>query len=215
LNNKILFSALFIITALLWGCGSKSDQEIFYSTQKHLNKIESYTCEIEITTYGNKSPQQYVMKQWFKKPDKYKLEVIWPESLKGKTTISDGTRAWIHHPGINQSWTMEKFLHSEEQNMFLGYFIKNCLESEGVELEKKVIDREKYLRITTDIPGNHAYYHRESLYINTKTKIPHLLQVYDAKGQLRIEVRYNTFEYNPPLEDGIFWLNSKDGTRNK
>jgi len=204
-----LFCLLLCFIVLMWGCMSKSDQELFYDAQKQLNKIESYRCEVEITSIGNKGPQRYVMKQWFKKPDKYKLEVMLPDNLKGQITISDGKKAWIYHPGIEQTWIMQSFVHSEEQNMFLGYFIKNCLDSEGVGLGKKTIEGEDYLIITTDIPGNHVYYHKEILYIHIKTMVPYLLQVYDVKDQLRIEVKYKAFEYNTQLEDEIFRIDNE------
>lgn len=202
----VLFFLLFVVFA--GSCTEKSEQEIFYDTQKKLNNIDSYYCEVEIISIGNKEPQKYIMKQWFQKPDKYKLEIVKPDELKGKTTIFDGNRAWIYHPAIEQTWIMKNFINYEEQNMFLGYFIRNSLESETVEISSKEIDGEKHLIITTSIPGNHAYFNKKILYFNTKTMNPYLLLVYDVKEQLRIEVRYRNFEYNPKLGDELFQINT-------
>lgn len=202
---------IFLLMALAGGCTEKSDKKIFYETQQTLNKIDSYYCEVEIISKGNKNPQEYVMKQWFQKPDKYKLEVLKPDDIKGKITISDGTKAWIYHPAIEQTWIMQNFVNSEEQNMFLGYFIKNCLESEAVEMSNKKIDGEQFLIVTTDIPGNHAYFNKEVLYYNVKTRKPHLLQVYDVKDQLRIEIKYKNFEYNPKLGVELFQIGRGEG----
>jgi len=203
---------LCLCMLILWGCSPKSDEDLFYEAQKQLNKMESYYAQVEITSIGNKGPQQYIMKQWFKKPDKYKLEILSPENLKGKVTISDGSRAWIYNPEIDQTWMMQSFAHSEEQNMFLGYFLKNCLNSESVEVSSKTMDGEDYLIITTDIPGNHVYYHKELLYIHIDTMKPYSLQVYDVKDQLRIEVKYIEFQYNPSLENTIFTINTNESS---
>ncbi len=195
------------------GCSSKkdqTDQDIFYECQKILNKIETYSCEVEITCMGNKKPKKYLMKQWFKKPNKYKLQVISPENLKGKTTISNGEKAWICHPAINQTWIMQNFTNSEEQNMFLGYFIKNCLSSEKMDMHKKKIGSKKYLVIDTSIPGNHVYFNQEKLWIDTENMQPFLLQVFDGEGKMRIEVRYNQFQYNPKLKEEMFCLSYKE-----
>lgn len=203
MNLKVLVVAIAVVL-LMVGCTPKTDTELFYELQKRLNEIESYEAQVEITSMGNKEPNKYLMKQWFKKPNMYRLEALEPESIKGKITVSDGNKAWIHHPAVDQKWMMQKFSHSEEQNMFLGYFIKNCLESENTSLAKKELEREEYLLIQTDIPGNHAYYSKEVLWLNTITMKPYLLQVFDTKNQLRIEVKYLEFEYDPKLEDSLF-----------
>lgn len=207
MKTKLLL--LFCILILV-GCSPKTDEELYYQVQKKLNDIDSYYCQVEIKSIGNKEPQLYTMEQWFEKPDKYKLRIILPDNIKGKTTVSKGNKALIYNPNIEQTWIMEDFRNSEEQNMFLGYFIKNVLNSEDVTLRGETKDDGDYLIITTDIPGNHGYYHREQLYINTKTMKPYLLQVYDAKDQLRIEVKYMEFKYNPSLEKSTFYLDETD-----
>lgn len=202
--KKIFF--VFLVITMLISCAPKTDEDIFYETQKLFNKMETYYCEVEITSRGNKDPQRYLMSQWFKKPNKYKFEVLEPENLKGKITVSNGKKAWEYHPVIDQVWMIENFVNSEEQNMFLGYFIKNCLNSEDVEIRRKTVSGVEYLIIDTNIPGNHVYFDKERLWIHVKSMKPYLLQVFDAKEQIRIDVKYLQFEYNPKLEDHIFQL---------
>ncbi|TCO73157.1 LolA family protein [Marinisporobacter balticus] len=202
--RNIIGSILLLL--LIAGCAPKTEQDLFYEVQKKLNKMESYSCQIEITSIGNKTPRTYKMQQWFEKPNKYKLEVTDPESLKGKITISNGNKAWIYHPEIEQVWEMKDFASSEEKNMFLGYFIKNCLNSENVDMIMKNLENEKYLVLDTDIPGNYVYFHKERLWVHVDSMKPYLLQVFDTKGEKRIEVKYNTFEYNPKLGNDFFQL---------
>lgn len=202
--KKILLGTLFIL--LIVGCSPKTEQDLFYEAQKKLNKMESYACQVAITSIGNKSPQKYIMKQWFKKPNKYKLEVVYPENLKGKITISNGNKAWIYHPSIEQTWIMENFSNSKEQNLFLGYFLKNCLNAENVKIYTEALENEKYLVINTEIPGNHVYFNTERLWIHQNRMDPFLLQIFDAKGKMRIEVKYEKFQYNPKIQDDFFQL---------
>ena len=112
-----------LMLILCAGCSQKNDEELFYKTQKKIYSIDSYYCEAELTIQGNKSKQTYRVKQWFQKPNRYRVEVVEPASLKGKTTVSDGLRAWISHPEIQEEWMTRDFHNSEEQNLFLGYFI--------------------------------------------------------------------------------------------
>ncbi|MCT4595826.1 MAG: hypothetical protein N4A57_16385 [Anaeromicrobium sp.] len=196
---------LCIIGILLIGlsaCAKKTDEEIFYSSQKKLNKMESYSCEIEITSIGNKTPQKYKVRQWFKKPNMYKLEVMKPENLKGKTTLSDGDKTYIYHPQIDQIWMVQR--SSKEKNLFLGYFLDNCLKSEDSTIGTKVKDHMEYVVIDTNIPGNHPYYSKERLWIHTKNLKPAYLEIFDNKGNTRIFIEYCKFVYDPKLSEEFF-----------
>ncbi len=195
---------IILMYSIVLGCAPKSDEALFYGIQKQIHKMNSYSCEVEIYVKGNKNEQKYLMKQWFQKPNRYRLEVVSPESLKGKTTISNGIKTWIYHPGIDQTWVTRDFENSKEQNMFLGYFIKNYLNSEDANVYQKKFKGKNYLIIETIIPGNHMYYHKENLWMDLETKKPFLLQVFDAHEELKIEVRYNRFQYNPDLKGDFF-----------
>ncbi|AOT71700.1 LolA family protein [Geosporobacter ferrireducens] len=201
---RTMLFLLILLGLIISGCAPKSDEEVYYESQKLLNKIESYCCEAQITVTGNKDPQQYRMTQWFRKPDQYRLEILEPEELKGNITLSDGKRAWIYHPVIEETWIMEDFRNSEKQNMFLGYFIKNSLETEQVTIKRENMNNEEYLIIETVIPGNHVYFHKERLWFCIETMEPYRLQVLDAENRIRIDVRYENFQYNPKLEDNLF-----------
>ncbi len=206
---RIVF--IVVITAVLFGCGPKTDQDLLYDAQKMINKLDSYTCEAEITVMGNLNPEMYIVKQWFRKPNKFKLELVKPDSLKGKITVYDGRKASIIHPQINQVWIMENFQHSDEQNMFLGYFLQNYLESENVEIHREKKEQVTYLVIDTEIPGNHVYFHKQRLWVDVDKMEPTLLQVFDVKDQMRIEVKYLSFQYNPKLEDHLFTIHKSVG----
>ncbi|QZY55765.1 LolA family protein [Crassaminicella profunda] len=203
-SRRIIWIILLIM--FIVGCEPKTEQELFYKAQKKLNKMESYSCQVEIISTGNKNPEKHTMKQWFKKPNKYKLEVIGPKDSKGKMIIGNGNKAWIYHPGIEQTWMMEEFLNSEEQNMFLGYFIRNSLNSEQVKGSIEKLEKKEYIKIDTDIPGNHVYYHKERLWIDLDALEPYLLEVFDIKGEKRIEIKYSDFQYNPKLGDEMFLM---------
>ncbi|WZL72176.1 outer-membrane lipoprotein carrier protein LolA [Clostridiaceae bacterium 35-E11] len=203
MKKKAVVWIIFMIL-MITGCSPKNNEDLLYDAQKQLNKMESYQCQVEITSIGNKGSQKYVMKQWFKKPNMYKLEVVYPENLKGKMTIFDGKKAWIYHPVIEQTWLIKDFVNAEEQNMFLGYFVKNCLNSEEVHISRETIENEEYLVITTNIPGNHAYFSKERVWLHIDSRKPFMMQTFDRQDQLRIKVKYDVFEYNPRLEDQFF-----------
>lgn len=203
MKNKLSIPIL-IIVLLLAGCSEKTDEEIFYDAQKKIVSIETYICTADITIYGNKSPQEYTVKQWFKAPDKCRIEIQGPDSIKGKTTIYNGKRAWISNPQIGQEWLMEKFSTSMEQKMFLGYFINNFLNTENPTIKRKSIKDKDYIIMETEIPGNHPYFNKEKLWFDVKKYYPYRLKVFDVEDNPRIDVKFLNFSYNESIDDKVF-----------
>lgn len=199
----------FLAVLLLTGCGEKTDEEIFYLAQKQIMGLDTYVCTANITVYGNKTPEQYTVKQWFKAPNKYKIEVQSPEEVKGKTTIYNGKKAFICHPRIGQEWLMEDFLDSTEQKMFLGHFISNFISTENAELSRETIEDRDYILMETEIPGNHPYFNKKKLWFDIKKYYPYRLQVVDKDDNLRIDVKYIDFRYNESIDDKFFTIKGK------
>lgn len=197
---------VFVMILLMTGCSEKTDEEIFYKAQKRMIDMETYVCTADITIYGNKSPVKYTAKQWYKAPNKHKIEIVGPESLKGKTTIYNGKRAWVSHPRIGQEWLMEDFSTAIEQKFFLGYFLSNFLNTENAKLSRETVDKNEYILIGAEIPGNHPYFSQEKLWFDVNKYYPHKLQVLDINDNIIINVEYIDFKFNENLDDNIFTI---------
>lgn len=207
MRYKLLVILFIIIILLLASCGEKTNEEIFYEAQKVIVNLENYRCTAEITLYGNKDPETYIVRQWFMSPDKYKIESIKPQSLKGKTTIYNGNKAFICHPRIGQEWIMKDFENSLEEKMFIGHFINNFLNTESGIIRRENIDSKEYILLETEIPGNHPYFIKERLWFDVNRYYPYRLQILDKDDKLRIDVRYHDFKYNDELDENIFKIN--------
>lgn len=194
----------FVMVLLMTGCSEKTDEEIFYKAQKQMVDMKTYICTADITIYGNKTPIKYTAKQWYKEPNKYKIEVISPENLEGKVTIYNGKRAWVSHPRIGQEWLMEDFSSTIEQKFFLGYFLNNFLSTENPQLTRETVDDKEYILIGAEIPGNHPYFTKERLWFDIKKYYPRRLQVLDTNDNVIINVEYIDFKFNENLDDNIF-----------
>ena len=79
-----IFISIFAITI---GCQRRAStkEEIYKEFQKKIVTMSSYKCIAEVEAIGNKSSHNYVFVHSYNKPDYYKLEVVEPKHLKGKT----------------------------------------------------------------------------------------------------------------------------------
>ena len=79
-----IFISIIVITI---GCQRREStkEEIYKEFQKKIVTMSSYKCIAEVEAIGNKSSHNYVFVHSYNKPDYYKLEVVEPKHLKGKT----------------------------------------------------------------------------------------------------------------------------------
>lgn len=198
---------ILVLFLLLASCQQPTNEEIYYKAQKKLSELKAYQCTATIIVQRENEKKEYVFQQTFQYPDHYRLEVISPEELKGNVTLSNGKTAWVYHPSINQYWRLEPFDQSQEQLMFVGYFMKNLLNSEEATLQQEKIEGRDYIVITSPLPGGNSYFHQQRLWVDSQALIPYSLEIIDEKASVRFKVFYEDFTFNPELEEGFFHLN--------
>ena len=190
------WAVLIVITigilGVFVGCQKREStkEEVYQEFQKKISTMKSYKCSAEVEVVGNKSAQNYIFIHNYNKPDNYKLEVIYPEHLKGKTMEYKNNKILVKNPDIDDTVELPN-LGRNDQYMFIGDFIKNYLQNEEIstQLSKGSLILETY------IPGEDEYFNKQVLYINTETKNPEKMEILDIKGKNRFIVNYKDFKY--------------------
>lgn len=205
---KYLLVGLLILTIIfsLTGCKESTNEEVYYDIQKSFNNLESYQCIANITIKNNDYISSYKAKHTYKKPDKYRIEILNPQESNGLTTVYNGNNAWLYHPKINQSILIKDLKDGFDKNMFIGYFLKLSLTGEYTEINSDVIDNRDYLVISVEIPGNNMYRKSEQIWISKDKFTPYKLVIYNQKHQPTIEVMYSDFQYNAKLDNDKFLI---------
>lgn len=190
------WAMLIIITVgilvIVIGCQKKEStkEELYEEFQKKILTMSSYKCTADVEVVGNKSAHNYVFIHNYNKPDNYKLEVVSPKHLKGKTIEYNKDKILVKNPEINDTVELPN-AGTNDQYMFIGDFIKNYLQNEEVII--KLSKGSLYLE--TLIPGDNQYFSKQVLYINSKTKLPEKMEILDDKNDIRFTVTYKDFEY--------------------
>ena len=97
-------------------------EEIYESFQDKILNISSYECIAEVCVSGNKTPTNYSFKHTYKKPDSYKVEVLSPESVKGKVIEFNSNKLTINNPNVEDKIVFEDY---QNKFLFIGNFIAN------------------------------------------------------------------------------------------
>lgn len=201
--------ALLIIAVILiftYGCSKpvEKEEDVFYEVQKFFNKMETYRCIADVTVKGNKDTETYKSKHVFKKPDKYVIEILEPSENEGNIVIYDGKQAWLYNKQIDESFIIKDLEQGIDKTLFVGYFLRNVLSNESVDMSFDEIMGKKYLVLETEIPGNNKYRYREKLWIDRNNYYPYKLNILSRDGEVTVEVIYTDFKANIKLTDEDF-----------
>lgn len=188
----VILSLMAVVLIIGVGCQKRQStkEEAYKNFQKKITKMSSYKCKADIEVIGNKESQQYSLIHEYTDEDHFKLKVLQPEHIKGKTIEYKGNKIIVTNPNVNDEVVMDN-VGEDSQHLFIGDFIKNYMQGEDTEIDLKNGD----LKLTTSIPGNTKYFYKQILYINSKKNYPTKLEILDQEGNRRFEVNYSNFEY--------------------
>ncbi|NLK20649.1 MAG: outer membrane lipoprotein carrier protein LolA [Epulopiscium sp.] len=208
---KALFLAVTMGCVILTSCAPKKVQKSpIEEINDKLMTMETYGCIADLTYISNKGENTYKTKQYYRTTGEYRVEMIAPEEVKGLVTVYDGEKVMQYNPRINGE-VIDEIPESKNRNeIFLGVFLKNYLQSEEVTLEVFNINDEEYSVLEAVIPEGGKYLATEKLWVSNKTLEPNKLIVYDIEGKERIIVKYEQFKYNIKLEDRIFRISKSN-----
>lgn len=187
----VILAIVMSIFAIIVGCQKREStkEEIYTEFQKKIVTMSSYKCIAEVEAIGNKSSHNYVFVHSYKKPDYYKLEVVEPKHLKGKTMEYKDDKVIISNPDIEDKIELPN-INENKHYIFIGDFIKNYHQNEDVNIKLSG----NSLILETIIPGDNEYFYKQILYINKETKNPEKMEILNDKGNQSFVVKYKDFE---------------------
>lgn len=188
----IIIIIVTLITGIVIGCQKRSatKEEVYQDFQKKIATMSSYTCKAEVEAIGNKSEHKYEYIHTYNKPNYYKLEVISPQHLKGKTMEYKDDKIIVKNPAINDTIELPN-AGENKQYPFMGDFIENYLQNEDLNIKSN----NSSLILEVGIPGGSEYFNKQVLYINLKTKEPEKMEILNNEGNPKFIVTYNEFEW--------------------
>lgn len=201
----LLLSVLFAF--LFSACGApKETLTEMEKIQKQLNEMEGYQCQATLTRVCNKGENTYETKQYYKSTGEYRLELIGPENVAGNYTVFDGKSICQFNPRI-QGRIVKEVPESQQRNeLFLGQFMKNYMQSEGVTVDAAAIDETQCTVLEAIIPGNDVNLASEKLWVDNTTLKPVQFIIYDQEGKEKYVLNYTEFEYNPDFNEELFQI---------
>ena len=169
-----------------------------------LMNMHSFSAEATIKYISNKNTNEYITLQHAKMSGEYRIEVMGPDELAGNITVFDGTTIYQFNPNVSNQIAISVNETPERSQVFLTSFIRNYIASGQSAAEVGSFEEGEATIFEATIPEEHPYMHIQRLWMCNETLNPLQMIVFDAGGVERIVITYNSFEYDPELEAGLF-----------
>ena len=202
LSLFLSFTLLFTIAA----CSRKEPMTELEAIQKELAEMKGYTCTATLTRTSHKGTQTYETRQYYKSTGEYRLELTAPEHVAGNYTIFDGTRICQYNPKLDSSIIKDVPESQHRNELFLGQFMANYMQSEGVSVETAALDESRCIVLEAVIPGNDSALSTEKLWVDRESLLPVRFVIYDTDGKERYRMDYTSFQFDPQFDESLFTI---------
>lgn len=199
--KKLLFIIL-IVSLLLAGCMLSAP-----SAEKVLKKMEDasgYSSEARMAVKNNKSVFYYNLKQYYKKPDKFRIEFYDDNLVMKQIMIYNNGQCGVFHVGIDKPFKSGTFAGTKEHNSFLSAFLENYKNATDAKWTMEKKDGGDYYVFQCSMAGNNPYFKKALLHVNPKDAQPLLLNIFAEDDSKTLEIEYKTFVYGAELDDSLF-----------
>lgn len=195
-------SILFLLAA----CGKGGALTELEAIQKQLAEMEGYACTATLIRTTERGEKTYETKQYFKATGEYRLELTAPAEVAGNYTLFDGKQLCQYNPRVDSSVRKNIPPSPQRNELFLGQFLKNYMQSEGVSIETAALEDAKCVVLEAVIPGGDPTLATEKLWIDRESLLPVRFVLYDANGAERYRMDYQEFVFDPPLDAALFTI---------
>ena len=205
---KKIFCLILTLTISLLsvGCSHRlgdSDMDIYEKIHKHYNKLESFSADVDLTVFSNKTENRYFVSQKFKNPNMYFTRVTDEAGTFSVTTVTNQDKTKTVADGSEYSLTVPG---SEYVNLlFINNFLKAyyMCEETSISVDSSLTKSDKTL-FSISLLNDDLCIKEISLSIDNKTLSPDTLTAYDKDNKKLFVATFSNFIYNDKIDDTIF-----------
>lgn len=177
------------------------DGHVGEKISKRYKNLESYSATAVVTVNGNKGLSVYEMKQSYKAPDIYRMEVTKPHRLAGTMSLLKGKELWLKS-GESSTIPIElEDLKEETDFLFPVTFLNEFFEKEPVPELETGTDEEILLTAPVNNPNRYRFH--QNLIFDGRSLLPKAMITYDRDGNEAVRVEYRDFVRNAPIDESF------------
>ncbi len=196
-------SLVLMIICLFTGCGKMKGYNVYERVYLTYKNMESFTAEVEVTSYSNNSENKYTLTQYYKSPDKQRSEYS-SEIGGSNVTVINGGKGKLVSGETNAEIELDSAALKEKNYLMLSTFFENYFSSEETAVLTSGNEKKGNIRLSAETGSSNPYRKKIELLIDSKTLKPLKMTVYDDKNKPSLCIEYIKFEINKNTDENIF-----------
>ncbi|MCL4425145.1 MAG: hypothetical protein M1299_07745 [Firmicutes bacterium] len=216
---------LGLMLLTLAGCGRSAGRDVRREIEEKGKKVRDYQVMVEMRlNHGGLSASQ-TTKQWYLKPNSYRVEVLSPAEARGQLSLFDGKTFWFYNEREKVATVLE---NQKARGLLPGQeYLMDSLQEEVLTGSKSEYQGE------TVLEGKPAYLFKlpglgdsneggkaaplsgsfRKIWISRDSGLPLHLEGYQSQGALVFTVNYSQLRVNQGLSSDLFTFRPPPGVR--
>ncbi len=193
-----------MISLSVCACGnSDSNMDIYEKIHKTYSHLESYSADLDLTVFSNKTENRYFVSQKTKEPDRFYTLVTDDKGTFSVTTVTNGDKTSTSAEGFDYTLTVpsEEYLSLLFVNNFLRAYYAS--EDTSVTVDSSLTKGDNTI-LTVAVTENDLSISEVSMAFDNKTLAPSIVTVYGEGGKTLATAKYENFKFDDKIDDSVF-----------
>jgi outer membrane lipoprotein-sorting protein len=200
--KKALWASMvfFLFLLSLTGCSPKTSGDIAGDLAKQVEKMSGYKSKATLTMQTGKTPQEYDVEVWYKKPNFYRIALTSKQRNITQIILRNNEGVFVLTPHLNKSFRFQSEWPEKHGQVYLYESLVKSIEN-----DKTGKFQSEGGQYTFEVKAD---YQNRSLTMQkivlNKSLEPVRVDVMDSNMNAVLTVQYNSFEMDPKFDADSF-----------
>lgn len=193
----IILSFALVLSA----CGTKDAESVVKDLDKFINSMEGYSGTGTMTLHNGQQPQVYQVEVSYQKPEAYRIKLTNAEKNITQIVLRNDEGVFVLTPNQNKIF---RFQSNWPQKQGQVYLYQTLVQSILLDGSRQFTTTEN--AYVFDVMANYTSTSlaRQKIWLSQDDYKPLQVEVSDSNATVLVDVKFDTFEFNPSFEESFF-----------
>lgn len=193
----IILSFALVLSA----CGTKDAESVVKDLDKFLNSMEGYSGTGTMTLHNGQQPQVYQVEVSYQKPEAYRIKLTNAEKNITQIVLRNEEGVFVLTPNQNKVF---RFQSDWPQKQGQVYLYQTLVQSILLDGSRQFTTTEDAYVFDVMAKYNSTSLARQKIWLSQDDYKPLQVEVSDTNATVLVDVKFDTFEFNPSFDESYF-----------
>ncbi|HIW35007.1 MAG TPA: outer membrane lipoprotein carrier protein LolA [Candidatus Paenibacillus intestinavium] len=193
----IILSMVLVLSA----CGTKDAESVVKDLDKFLNSMEGYSGTGTMTLHNGQQPQVYQVEVSYAKPEAYRIKLTNADKDITQIVLRNDEGVFVLTPKQNKVF---RFQSDWPQKNGQVYLYQTLVQSILLDGSRQFTTTDDAYVFDVMAKYNSTSLARQKIWLSQDDYKPMQVEVSDTNATVLVDVKFDTFEFNPTFTEGFF-----------